>query len=802
MTEFPAASPSQPPPETNGEAALLRALAELSRRFLAERELSLDAISAMVLDHARALTGSRFGFVGYIDPDTGNLVCPTLTRDVWEKCQVADKTTVFDTFSGLWGWGLGNRAALYTNNPAGDPRSTGIPEGHVPIERFLAVPAIAQDTLVGQVALANPGRDFDDTDLARIQQLADFYAIAVQRRRDDAALEQRVAERTRVLEESRARLGLFREILDRSTDAVFIIDRQSGRFVDVNQKACDNLGYTRQELLGLRVPDIEISLPDVPTWRRFVADPAHRDTVLEGEHRRKDGSTFPVEISVSDVTAQERPYRIAIARDISERKAREKETRRLLEILEATPDYVGIADPEGHIEYVNPGGQMLVNDSRHGTTPAESIGHYHPAWATEQVRTEGLDQAARDGVWQGETAVLTNDGQEIPASQIIIAHYDADGNIDHYSTIIRDIRERKAAEARVRREHTFIEAVLDSLPGIFYLVAPSGYLVRWNRNLEVVTGCSADEVASYHAMDYIAAEDRERARAALTEAFEAGETVLQARLLTAGGTAIPHVFTGRRVVLEDQPYMVGLGIDISERERYARRLEESNADLERFAYAVSHDLQEPLRMVSSYLGLIEHRYGETLDADAHTYLAYATDGARRMNRMIRDLLEYSRIHTRGEAVQPVAADDALDTALANLSQRIAETDATITRDPLPRVRADRGQLVRLFQNLVGNALKYHHPARPPRVHVSAARDTAAPDAWAFTVADNGAGIPADKRDAVFDVFYRGDRQGGTDGGSGIGLSLVKRIVERHDGRVWVESTEGEGSTFGFTLPAA
>lgn len=230
-------------------------------------------------------------------------------------------------------------------------------------------------------------------------------------------------------------------------------------------------------------------------------------------------------------------------------------------------------------------------------------------------------------------------------------------------------------------------------------------------------------------------------------------------------------------------------------ETRARELARSNADLEQFAYVASHDLQEPLRAVVSYLQLLERRYRAQLDERADRYIGHAVDGARRMQALINDLLTYSRVGRRGEELAPVDAEAMLDRVLASLRVAIEESGATVTHDPLPTVVVDATQFGQLLQNLVGNGIKFRGED-PPRVHVSAERED---DAWLFSVRDNGIGIAPEYRERVFVLFQRlhgRDEYAGT----GIGLAVCKKIVERHGGTLWVESAPGGGSTFRFTIP--
>lgn len=224
-------------------------------------------------------------------------------------------------------------------------------------------------------------------------------------------------------------------------------------------------------------------------------------------------------------------------------------------------------------------------------------------------------------------------------------------------------------------------------------------------------------------------------------------------------------------------------------------LARSNAELQQFAYVASHDLQEPLRMISSYVQLLAKRYQGRLDQDADEFIAYAVEGTERMQRLINDLLSYSRVDSRGKQFKQTDFAAMCRQVLANLKMSIDESAATVTCGDLPTVLGDEEQLIQLLQNLISNAIKFHSEA-PPRVHISAEKRD---NEWLFAVADNGIGIAPEHAQRIFVIFEKLHSQANYPG-TGVGLAVCKRIVERHGGRIWVESELGKGSTFYFTIP--
>ena len=280
-----------------------------------------------------------------------------------------------------------------------------------------------------------------------------------------------------------------------------------------------------------------------------------------------------------------------------------------------------------------------------------------------------------------------------------------------------------------------------------------------------------------------------------------GESLAFGLLLLAGALIQQEMNTRRRAEEDIRRLNAELELRVAERtaELSARSkdLERSNMELQQFAYVASHDLQEPLRTISSFTQLLAKRYRSQLDEKAHEFIDFAVDGCKRMQTLINDLLAFSRVGTQGNPLGPVDCDAALDRVLKYLRVAIQESGAEIRREPLPVLLADEAQLVQLLQNLIANAIKFRAPQTPPRIHISAQRRDAN---WAINIRDNGIGIPAEHRDRIFVIFQRLHNK--TEySGTGIGLAVCKKIAERHGGNIWVEPAPQGGSIFSFTMLA-
>jgi len=372
------------------------------------------------------------------------------------------------------------------------------------------------------------------------------------------------------------------------------------------------------------------------------------------------------------------------------------------------------------------------------------------------------------------------------------------------SGVVLDITERKLAEER------FYKAFNATPEPITIAAASEGRYIDVNESFLRITGYRREEVIGRTSLDirfWEKPEDREMLMKALNSQGSVRD--VEINFLTKAGERRVGQDSAEFVDVGGQKCILAIFRDITEqkklekqrqeaKEALAQRAEElarSNSELEQFAYVASHDLQEPLRMVASYTQLLAKRYQDKLDADAHDFIGYAVDGATRMQALITDLLNYSRVGTRGKTFQPTSCDTVLERVMVSLKFAIGEKGVIVTHDPLPNVMGDDTQLGQLFQNLLANAIKFSSEM-PPRIHVSAERER---DGWKFSVRDNGIGIAPEYGERIFMIFQRLHSKKEYPG-TGIGLAVCKKIVERHGGRIWVNSQPGSGSTLFFTIP--
>lgn len=512
--------------------------------------------------------------------------------------------------------------------------------------------------------------------------------------------------------------------------------------------------------------------------------------------------------AINQHQAQLQAYANELEARVEERtKTLQTSERRFRALIQNSLDVVALVDRQGNIVYESPSISKVL-----GYMPDESVGRnafalVHPddlPKASEVFKrlTQNPDEYVttevrmrhKDGSWRWMSATGANLLDE-PAVQAFVANY-------------RDITEQKRAEEAVKESEQRFRQVVESSPNAFVVVNQAGQIAMVNVQAETLFGYQRHQLIG-QPVEILVPEAQQREHPTLRAEFLADP---QARPMGKGrdlfarrkdGSLVPVEIGLSPIQTEDGLLILSAIVDITERKqaeetlkRTAEELRRSNTELEQFAYVASHDLQEPLRMVTSYLQLLERRYGNQLDGDAREFIDFAVDGAARMKTLINDLLAFSRLGTQGKAPAPTNCEPVLKRVLTTHKLAIEETEATITYGFLPMLMADEVQLEQLFQNLISNALKFRGNSSP-QVHIEARRQNGM---WLFSVRDNGIGIQPEFSERIFVIFQRLHGKAAYPG-TGIGLAVCKKIVERHGGQIWVEPNNGEGVTFYFTLPA-
>ena len=650
---------------------------------------------------------------------------------------------------------------------------------------------------------------------------------------------------------------LLSAIVDSSDDA--IISKDLNGIITSWNKAAERLfGYSADEVVGKSVtilipPDRLEEEPKILARLRRGERVDHFETV----RRRKDGALLDISLTISPVRDSAGTIIGAskIARDISERKRAERAiealnaeltadvsalsrmqqlSTRLVQadnfselldqILAAGIEITG-ADM-GNIQLIENGALTIVAQRGFEQPFLSFFNSVHggeAACGTALQRGERVvvENVAESPIFAGSPArdvMLAAGAYAVQSSPLVSrsgqvlgmfsTHYRAPrrptarelGLVDVLSRQAADLIERKRAEAALIASESNFRQLADAMPQIVWTARADGYLDYYNERWYEFTGCPRDSFGDTSWEPILHPDDLTRSRETWYGAVRSGEAYTIEHRFWDRHERRWRWFMGRALPVRDAGGTIvkwfGTSTDIDEQKRVEDELRRANQDLEQFAFSASHDLQEPLRSVKIYSELLAKRYGERLDGRALEFMGYLRSGATRMETLVRDLLAYTQVDKLDQPGETADLNEALQTALANLSGAELESGAQVTAEPLPSARVHTTHAQQLFQNLIGNALKYRSPDRQTSIRISAERQD---ENWILSVADNGIGIDPQYKERIFGLFKRlhsSDEYAGT----GIGLAICQRIVDRYHGRIWVESAPGQGSTFRFTLP--
>jgi PAS domain S-box-containing protein len=637
------------------------------------------------------------------------------------------------------------------------------------------------------------------------------------------------------------RLRLKNELILNSVgEGILGLDLQ-GNHTFINPRAAAMLGYTMEELLGE---------PSHKIWHHTTADGKpypEQECLIYSTHKdgqvhrsrdevfwRKDGTSFPVSyistptlengklvggvVAFRDITELKRSekelseHREHLAELVKQRTAELEEINKLLQrkeeeirlIADNMPAFLSYVDKDRIFRFVN-----KIFEEGYGISRQEIIGRPLKSVVGEQIyeSIKAEVNAALSGERVAyERCIQFRSGETRRVSVNYIPDADKGGNIRGFYALGIDITERMRAEDALRESEARYRSVVEDQTELINRWKPDGTMTFVNEALCRYVGKNRDELIGRSFMPFIPEKDREEVKKNIDSInWENPAQTHEHPVILPTGEIRWQQWTNR-ALFDDKRNIVefqAVGRDITERKKaeedlkhLADELKRSNNDLQQFAYIAAHDLQAPLLIVDGYMRLITGRCRDKLDEKGNEFIEGAIAAVKGMRDLIRDLLEYSKVGSTDLHMESVNCSSVLNKAISSLQPAIEETTAVVTHDKLPTLVVDPSQVRRLFQNLVGNALKYRGK-ETPIIHISAQRME---KEWVFSVRDNGIGIAPEQTERIFKIFQRLHGKGEYPG-TGIGLAICKKIIERHGGRIWVESELGKGSTFFFTLPA-
>jgi PAS domain S-box-containing protein len=765
----------------------------------------LDEVCKIIVEDC----GHQLAWIGYAQNDTGKSVKPVASYGFENGYIDQLKITWDDSERGCGPTGTTIKTGtptvcrnMLTDQKFKPWREAALQNGYA---SSLVLPLMADGKPFGALSIYSKKPDpFSDSEIDLLSELVQDLEYGISHLRLEAAEK----EALNILKESEKK---FSTVFYSAPIAMSLATIPDGILYDVNDAWLRLVEIQDKSLaIGKTTPDLGL-IPERISRENILMEFKENGFAknIEMLAVTRTGRRVNMLVNVHKIELQGESYMLSTNEDITELKHAEKELNSTKNYLENLINYANapiiVWDPSTRIRLFNRAFEHLtgyqsnemLDNKLEILFPEESA-----ADSNEKIKLSLLER------WETiEIPILCKNGEVKTVHWNSANIYDPENKI-LVSTIAQghDITGRKKAEEELRLSREKLDLALDNANvGVWEWDIVTN-VITWDVRMENIFGIGAGTFGgNYDAFEsFLPDEDKTHVRSAINKALEYDapfDTVY--RIKTADGN-IKHI--SAKALLSKHPQgkpkkMTGVCFDITEMRKGAEQalfklnedLLRSNKELEQFAYVASHDLQEPLRMVSSFTQLLAQRYKDKLDSDANDFIQFAVDGALRMQNLINDLLEFSRVHTRGKSLTETDMNQVLDNTIINLSPKIQEKKALITRENLPVINADSGQMVQLLQNLIGNSLKFCKTT--PKIHVSAVEEN---DFYLFIVRDNGIGIEPQYFEKIFSIFQRLHQKEEYEG-TGIGLAICKRIIERHGGRIYIESKPGKGSSFKFTI---
>ncbi len=801
----------------------------------------IEDISVQVLEAAKKLTGCRFGFVGSIEPATGHLISHSMSRDIWNHCEVPDKSIVFEKNAGLWGWALEHQQSILVNDAPNDPRSTGTPPGHIPVERFLGVPALIKGRLVGLIALCNPEYRFLATDLMLVKRLAAIYALALQRQQYVTALVEAEAQKAEQLEklvqERTAELSASKELLEKvftsQLDAIFVLNNDTPPLIlDCNPAAERLFGYRREEMIGSSTAMLHCDTEHLKTFRTLLTAGLEKSGVFhlkEFQMKHRSGEVFFTENSGAQLLDKHKACAgwISVVHDISEHKRHEQLIRQSEQnfrtVAEFTFDWEDWRAPEGHYLYISPSCERITGYPREDFLRDSSLtlDIIHPEDRSRLARHIESEQADRK-IHQIDFRIITPEGEVRWLSHFCQPVFDKDGTWLGRRGSSRDITQRKLAEDQLKTNQDLLQGVFDGISDPLYLINASMQIKTVNKAVTQFFKISAGSLTGKKCHEVFFNRTAICDGCRVRKAIQDNKRMTYERAGCQDPGKVEQVNIYPLLLEKEEPGAIIHFRDITKAKHLEQELLQADKmiSLGVLVSGVAHEINNPNNFImlnapllqeawQSIVNVLDQVHGEQGDFEvgglSYTeiresfprLLSGIEEGSQRIKEIVRGLKDFSR-RNEADLNHDVSVGQVVEEAVLLLNNLIKKSTGHfgLDLDPvLPLIKGNHQKLEQVVINLIQNACQAL-PATNRALFVRAFLDSQR-GGIVIQVSDEGIGIPHDSLSRIMDPFFTTKR---TSGGTGLGLSVSMNIVKEHGGSIEVSSEEGNGTTMTVFLP--